>query len=87
MTLHTFSRRRLLGSLLAGLTAWLCPRPARTAAPRRSAPTAARQPSSAVLGNTYVYDYNTGLCNGEFGVVTTYVYNGDGRLFYAPEGR
>lgn len=86
MTLHALSRRRLLGGLCAGLAAWLCPRPARAAAPRRTAPTASRQPNSAVLGNTYRYDYNTGLSIGEFGFVTTYDYNRDGRLFYAPEG-
>lgn len=86
MTLHTFSRRRLLGGLLAGLAAWLCPRSPRAAAPRRTGPTVSRQPRSAVLGNTYSYDYNTGLSNGEFGLVTTYVYNGDGPLFSAPEG-
>lgn len=77
MTLHAFSRRRLLGNLLAGLAACLSPRSPPTDAPCRSEPPAPYQLKSAVLYNTYSYDYETCVPNGEFGCVTTYVYDGN----------
>lgn len=57
MKSHKFSRRRLLGGLLAALTAWLCPRsPQAAAAPRRAAPSLALPPSQFVHTCTYTYD-------------------------------
>ena len=56
MLTHKLSRRRLLGGLLAALTAWLCPRPSRAAASRRPAPSLAFPPSRCVHTCTYTYD-------------------------------
>ncbi|HEY7314683.1 MAG TPA: hypothetical protein VH643_35370 [Gemmataceae bacterium] len=56
MKTHKFSRRGLLGGLVAALTAWLCPRPPRAATPRRLAPTFAFPPSQFIHVTTYTYD-------------------------------
>ncbi len=57
MKTHKLSRRRLLGGLLAALTAWLCPRPPRTvAAPPRAAPLISLPRSRSVYTCTYTYD-------------------------------
>jgi hypothetical protein len=58
MKTHQFSRRRLLGGLLAALTTWLCRRSPRTAASRRSVPSIALTPSQFVHTCTYTYDGN-----------------------------
>lgn len=81
MTLHAFSRRRLLGGLLAGLTAWLCPRSPRAAAPCRTKPALTHQHYPTVFHNTYtyVYEYNASGCDSKDSFVTTYAYDANDR--------
>lgn len=77
MTLHAFSRRRLLGCLLSGLAACLSPRSPRTNATCRFEPLAPFRSNPAVHYYTYSDDSNTGIPKGESGSVTTYVYDGN----------
>jgi len=74
MTLHRLSRRRLLGGLLTGLAAWLCPRPSRPAAAPLPPP-ADTPPTSPRVSFTN-YHYRSGIND-----VTVYTYDGSGRLY------
>ncbi len=66
MSTDRLSRRRLLGSVLAGLTAWLCPRPARTAtAPRRPPAADLRERSECDSAYSYTYDGMSGFVRVE----------------------
>jgi hypothetical protein len=83
MTLHAFSRRRLLGGLLASLSACLCPRAPRISVSRRSKP-AVLHHFSAPGPYTTTYTYDAG--GGEKRFADTYVYDGNGRLLSAKDG-
>lgn len=74
MTLHRFSRRRLLGGWLAGLAAWLCPRPSRAAAPHLSTPAPYAPVDPFAPSITYIYDGDT------LTVITSYAYDGSCKL-------
>ena len=70
MTLHPVSRRRLLGGLVAGLSAVLCPRSPRAAASPPPAPTDTRPPSPPTSFTSY--HYHSGIND-----VTVYTYDGN----------
>jgi hypothetical protein len=84
MILHSLSRRQLLGGLLAGLSAWLSPRPLRAAAPRLPEPVDVPQSSQAVsftyytsrdedrAFTSYTSDNRVQLCQVERGCTRTY---------------
>jgi len=71
MTLHRISRRRLLGGLLTGLAAWLCPRSSHAAAPPLPPPADTPPTKPFVYISSFSYDYDDGIVS-----TTTYTYDG-----------
>lgn len=80
MTPHAFSRRRLLGGLLASLAACLCPRSSAAAAPGLSKPVCTSPPNFSGSVTYYSYSYGGERDGSELGSVTTYTYDGMNRL-------
>lgn len=78
MPRHVFSRRRLLGGLLFGLAAWLCPKPCRAAAPRHPSPDATH--SNGQLASITSYGYDCGEATEITCARYVYVYNSESRL-------
>ncbi|HTU92001.1 MAG TPA: hypothetical protein VMF69_18100 [Gemmataceae bacterium] len=74
MSLQRISRRRLLGGLLTGLAAWLCPRSSRAAAPPLPPP--ANTPPTSPPVSFINYHYHSGINE-----VTVYTYDGSDRFY------